>query len=171
MLEYLPYFFGVTFFLFGLYLFLISFKFYIPKYKSEVQKARYEKTLEKFGTFLKISSLVLMTSGAYDLITRDIERYRIVDVNKESEWTIKDKENLVKNCISETGQTGIDYPEITADYCNCSIEKIMNSMTRAEYRENLSKPKEEKLKEILPIVQSCVDLLKLRIDSIARQSN
>jgi hypothetical protein len=170
MINFLPYIFGLTNLLIGLYMFLLSFRLYKPKHKTDQQKERFEKTLNKFGTAIKICSIILILNGAYDLIKRDPERYRIGSVSNKKEWSNEDKESLIKNCIIETGQTGINYPQITKEYCDCSIEKIMDSRTREEYEKILSKPQTEKLKEMLSIVQDCVDELKQRIDSVDRKT-
>lgn len=165
MINYLPYIFGSTSFLIGLYLFLFSFKLYKPKHKTDEQKERYQKWIEKYGTIMKICSVILILKGSYDLIRHDPERYRIGNTNSNSEWTSEHRKILIKNCIRDAGPTAINYPQITKDYCNCSMDKIMKAMTLGQYEKNLSKPQAEQMKEILPIIQDCVDELRQLIDS------
>ena len=88
MINYLPYIFGLTSFLGGLYLFLLSFRLYKPKHKTEEQKERYSKSLEKFGTIMKVCSVILILNGSYDLIKRDPDRYSVGNGNRNSEWTV-----------------------------------------------------------------------------------
>ncbi|MCD8529151.1 MAG: hypothetical protein LRY27_04160 [Chitinophagales bacterium] len=165
----MPYIFGVTSLLLGLYLFLFSFRFYNPKHKTEEQKERYEKTLEKFGTIMKVCSVILVLKGAYDLINPDPNRYKIGNANSNSEWTLEDRTILVENCLRDAGPTTTNYPQITEEYCNCSMDKIMNAITKDEYEKTLSKSQEEQIKELLPIFQVCLDELKQRIDSVKNQ--
>lgn len=166
MTSSLPYIFGLTSFLGGLYLFLFSFRIYKPKHKTEEQKVRYEKSLEKFGTFIKVCSIILIINGSYDLIKRDSDRYKVGNEKKNTEWTSEDREILLKNCMRDAGPTATNYPEITKEYCNCSTEKIMKAMTKEQYAKSLLKPQDEQIKEVLPIFQDCLTELKQRIDSV-----
>ena len=169
MINYLPYIFGLTSFLIGLYLFLFSFRLYKPKHKRDEQKERYEKTLGKFGTLMKICSVILILNGSYDLITCDSGGYRVGDGNRNSEWTSEDRAILIKNCMRDAGPTATNYPQITKEYCECSIDKIMKAMTKDQYKKSLTKPQEEQIKEVLPLFQDCVDELEQRIDSVDSQ--
>ena len=168
MINYLPYIFGLTSFLIGLYLFLFSFRLYKPKHKTDEQKERYEKSLEKFGTLMKVCSVILILKGSYDLINPDPDRYRVG--NRNSEWTAEDRAILIKNCMRDAGPTAANYPQITKQYCDCSMDKIMKAMTKDQYEKSLLKPQEEQIKEVLPLFQDCVDELKQRIDSVDRQT-
>ena len=167
MTNYLPYIFGLTSFLGGLYLFLFSFRLYKPKHKAEEQKERYENSLEKFGTLMKVCSVILIINGSYDLIKHDPDRYRVGNGNKKTEWTSEDREILIKNCMRDAGPTATNYPQITKEYCDCSMDKIMKEMTKDQYIKILSKPQDEQIKEVLPIFQDCVTELKQRIDSVS----
>ncbi len=168
MINYLPYIFGLTSFLLGLYLLLYSFRLYKHKHNTEEQKERYEKSLEKFGTLMKVCSIILILKGSYDLINPDPNRYRVG--NRNSEWTSEDRIILIKNCMRDAGPTATNYPQITKDYCDCSMDKIMKAMIKDQYEKSLSKPQAEQIKEILPLFQNCVDELKQRIDSVDRKT-
>ncbi len=170
MINYLPYIFGLTSFLGGLYLFLLSFRLYKPKHKTEEQKERYSKSLEKFGTIMKVCSVILILNGSYDLIKRDPDRYSVGNGNRNSEWTSEDRAILIKNCMRDAGPTATNYPQITTEYCDCSMDKIMKAMTKDQYEKSLSKPQADQIKEVLPLFQDCVDELKQRIDSVDRQT-
>jgi len=170
MINYLPYIFGLASFLFGLYLFLFAFRIYKPKHKTEEQKERYERTLEKFGTLLKVCSIILILKGCYNLINTDPDRYKVGDKNSNSEWTFEDRTILIKNCMRDAAPTAKKYPQITKEYCTCSMDKIMKAMTKDQYEKSLSKPQEEQIKEVLPLFQDCVDELRQRIDSVDKQT-
>lgn len=169
MTNYLPYIFGLSSFLGGLYIFLVSFRLYKPKHKTEEKKERYEEWLKKFGFFMKICSVILILNGLYDLVIHNPDRYKIGYGNGTSEWTSGDRITLIKACMRDAGPTAINYPKITKEYCECSVDKIMKVMTEKQYEQSLSKPQEEQFKEIFPIIQECVTNLKRGIDSVDRQ--
>lgn len=169
MIYYLPYIFGLTFFLIGLYLFLLSFGLWKPKHKTEEQKAGFKKSLEKYETLWKVCSVILILNGSYDLIMRNPDRYRIGNSKRNSEWTSDDSAIFMKNCMRDAGPTATNYPQITKEYCDCSASKIMKAMTKEQYGKSLSEPQEDQIKEVLPIIQDCVDELKQRIDSVDRK--
>lgn len=170
MLHFLPYFFGIPFFLGGLYLFLLSFRLYTPKHKNEEQEAQHRKWLEKYGTLMKICSIALLLNGSYDLIMRDPERYSIGNGSSNTEWTPQYRATFIKNCIKDAGQTAATHPQITKEYCICSLNSITTAMTKDQYVKSLAKTQEEQLKEILPIIQGCLNELKQRIDSVNKQT-
>ena len=164
MITYLTYIFGLSSFLIGIYLLLLSFKLYKPKHKTEEQKDRYEKTFIKFGRLWKVASIVLILNGSYDLLTRDPNKYSFDTDNKNYQWTSEDREIHVKNCMQDAGSTATDYPEITKDYCECSVDKMMKVMSKEQVESILEKPQAEMINEIIPIIKDCVDELKKGID-------
>jgi hypothetical protein len=163
MTQYLPYIFGTISLLFGVFVFLFAFKIYKPKQTTEKEKERMERWHEKFGTFLKIASFLLIINGAYDLIANNQDRYRIGNTEK-TEWAEWDRQELIERCVREAGTTANIYPAITREYCECSIDKIMTTMSYMEYVENSEKPTDEQLSEIMPLIQSCTDELNRRIE-------
>ncbi|MCF6403680.1 hypothetical protein L3C95_12385 [Chitinophaga filiformis] len=168
--NFLPYIFGLTSFLCGLYLFLRSFGLWKPRHKTEEQRVRYVNPLEKYRTFWKVCSVILILNGSYDLIMRNPDRYRIGNAESKAEWALEDRAILIKNCMRDAGPTATNYPQIASEYCACSIDRIMTTMTKDQYVKSLSKPQEDQMKELLPIFQSCLDKLKQRIDSEDKQT-
>jgi len=166
MINYLPYIFGVTSFFGGLFMFLYSFRLYKPKFKNEYAKKRHEESLKKFGTLMKVCSIILILNGSYDLIKRDSDRYKIGSRNLE--WTQKDRDALIESCMRDVGATAINYPQITKEYCTCFVEKIMEGTTKSQYEKILTKSQEEQTNEILPIIQDCINELKQSIDILNR---
>lgn len=167
--NYLPYIFGLTSFLLGLYWFLRSFKIYRPKHLTAEQSAKFDNWLTKYGTLIKVISVILILKGSYDLLSPNPDRYTVGNVKKDYEWTTEDRDILIKNCMRDAGPTATNYPQITKEYCDCSMDKIMKAMTKDQYEKSLSKPQAEQIKEVLPIFQDCVDELKQRIDSVDRK--
>ncbi|MBI3233234.1 MAG: hypothetical protein HYZ42_04220, partial [Bacteroidetes bacterium] len=169
MSAYLPYIFGIPSLIGGLYLFLFSFRIHTPKHTIEKQEERYENTLDKYGTLMKIASILFILSGSYDLIFHNPNRYMVGNKKGDQSWTIKDRTILIQNCLRDAGPTSLNFPEITKDYCDCSVDKIMKALTKDQYEKSLAKPQAEQMKEILPIFQKCLDELKHRVDSVDKE--
>jgi len=164
MTNYLPYIFGLTSLFGGVYMFLLSFRFYKPKHKNQEEKKRYEDWLKKFGKFMKICSVVLILNGSYILIKGNSNMFRIV--NENSDWTLEERTYFIQECMREMNATK-DYPQITEDYCTCSADQIIKTMTRSQYFElNNTKTQEEQINVLTPILQECANEYKQRIDSV-----
>ncbi len=112
---------------------------------------------------------ILILNGSYDLIKRDPERYKIGLFSKGRQWTEEDRKILIQNCMRDAKTTAIEHPEITLNYCKCSMTKIMDSMSYDEYVKSLEKPQDEQMKIIVPIIQSCIDELRKGIDSVDKK--
>ena len=94
MNNYLPYIFGTSTLLAGIYLFLVSFGIYKPK-----KLDNNESLIEKYGTFIKIISIIMILRGGYNLLNPDPNRYKIGE-NKVNDLKEKFelKDILVKKC-------------------------------------------------------------------------
>lgn len=169
MITFLPYIFGLTSLLIGLYLFLRSFRIWKPRPRNKEQEERSEKMLKKYGTFMKVASIILILKGAYDLILPNPDRYGVGSHEKNTEWTSDDKALLVKNCIRDSGPNATTYPQLTKEYCDCSADRIMTAMTKEQYMKTLSKPFEEQVKEVVPVFQGCLTTFRQRIDSVEKR--
>jgi hypothetical protein len=163
MTQYIPYVFGAISFFVGLYLFLLSFKIYQPKNKTDDQKERMEKWYQKFGTLMKVVSIILIINGLYDLIARNPDRYKISEKEK-TEWTESDRQSLIKGCLKDAQESATLYPEFTKEFCECTIDKIMTNMTYEEYIESHKLPKEEQVANTKSLIQDCLDELQRKIE-------
>jgi hypothetical protein len=161
MIQYLPYIFGTVSFVGGVWLFLFSFKIYEPKAKTEEQKERITKLHSKFGTFIKVISVVLIINGAYDLIARNPERYRIGSKGK-TEWQNSHRKELIKKCMNRA-PTSVKFPKITKEYCECSSDKIINNLTYQEYVEIMERRKEKRMKALKEVVGGCLSQMRNKI--------
>ena len=164
--TYLPYVFGVTSFLLGLFMFLALFKIYKPKYKNEQQKIKIDNLHAKYGTILKIISVVLILRGGYTLLNPTPDRYKMGSIKEMSRWTSDARNILITNCNRDAGPKAKIYPIETNEYCECSTDKIMEAFTQKEYEVILQRPQEEQLKLLLPVFQDCLTELRKRTDSI-----
>ncbi|SFP01072.1 hypothetical protein SAMN05428949_7163 [Chitinophaga sp. YR627] len=168
-MTFLPYIFGLTSLLIGLYLFLRSFRIWKPRPRNKEQEERSDKMLEKYGTFMKVASIILILKGAYDLAVPNPDRYRIGNRQQNTEWTPEYRAIFIKNCMRDAGPTATNYPQLAKEYCDCSADRIMAAMTREQYEKTLSKSFEEQVKEVMPVFQGCVDRLRQQIDSVTKR--
>ncbi len=74
----------------------------------------------------------------------------------QEQWTTEDRNSLISKCIKETGANGTKYPELTENYCACSIDNILAEFTKPEYLELIKRPIEEQIKISLPTFQECL---------------
>jgi hypothetical protein len=169
--NYLPYILGLISFLGGIYIFLISFKIYRPKLKTEEKKIKLDESLKKFGTLMKICSIIMILNGSYDLIKHDPNRYIVKSKNINNEWTKEDREELLRYSLKATEKELIIYPTIIREYCECSVEKIMSTMTKEQYLELSKRPQNERNNYIKNLVQDCINQLKNQVDSIVKTKN
>lgn len=165
IINYSPYINGAIFFIVGLYAFLLTFKIYIPKYKTVEQALRIDNLLGSWGKWGKFGSIFMMLFGAYNLIRHDPNMYRLNSTIENNQWTEKDRGEMIKSCMKSAVVASKKYPQITLDYCTCSIDKIMHSFGRREYIENLSKSANEQYKIDSPHIQGCLINFSHRVDS------
>jgi hypothetical protein len=169
IINYYPYISGSVSFLFGLYLFLLTFRIYKPKYKTVEQALKIDGLLKTWGNWWKVGSIVMILFGAYNLIWHDPDFYRLNSTVENSKWTNKDKAVLIKMCMKGAVVGSKKYPQITLDYCTCSVDKIMKSIGRKEYIENSSKSADEQYKIDSPFIQGCLIIFSHQIDSIKQE--
>ncbi len=171
--NYLPYILGASFFLLGIYIFLVSFKIYKPQFKSDERKVKHDIWLQKFGSFAKPASILLILNGGYDLIYQDVERYRYF--KPKTEWNNEIKDSMVVGCLREAKVLSAKYPDIAICYCECAFEKTSKKMSSQEYLTIVNNPNEkEKADLIMPTIQGCLDEVKRKIavaDSLASVHN
>ncbi len=170
IINYLPYVYGLVYFLTGLYFFLVSFGIYNPKYKTEEQQLKVAGWLNRRGKLWKFGSIFLMLYGTYTLIRHDPNMYRLDSAIENEKWTNKDKAVLMKMCLRDVGFAAKKYPQITFDYCTCTTDKIMQGMGRKEYIDVLSKSADVQYKIDSPFIQGCLIIFSRQVDSIKKQA-
>lgn len=76
---------------------------------------------------------------------------------KEKEvWNNEDSKVMVNQCIRDSKEMGVKYPEFTKEYCNCSTKKVQDAMSKQKYNEFLKKSLLEQTDILLPIFQDCL---------------
>jgi hypothetical protein len=78
--------------------------------------------IEKRKNYFKIISILLVGSAIYSIIN--------LNFNKNKDWTEKDKQLWKRACITTKDSLNQKYPKYYEEYCNCAIEKIMQSLAR-----------------------------------------
>ncbi len=165
--NYLHYIFGLTSLVAGLYLFLLSFNLYKPKYKTDTQLG-IKRILEKYNTIARICSVILIIKGSYDLINPNHKGYSLGD-KKTTEWAKGDRETLIQICISRVKPTS-NYSKITTEYCECSTNKVIEKISKKEYKYYASQSEEIQKKEFIPIFQDCLTEFKQNIAIVRKDS-
>ena len=112
---------------------------------------------------MKIGSIFLIANGAYDLLNRDSTRYSI-GTTKKVEWSSEDREILIGTCMRDASTTAKNFPKITREYCECSVDIVIENITYLEYMENLNKTTEEQVKILFPLIQDCLTEHRRRLD-------
>jgi hypothetical protein len=75
---------------------------------------------------------------------------------EKREWTEADRRSLVENCIRDSKDMAVQYPDLTRAYCNCSNDKIVSRFTKAEYVDIIRKSMEEQKPILIPVFQDCL---------------
>jgi hypothetical protein len=82
----------------------------------------------------------------------------IQDLNKSRNeklyWTEQDCSDMVERCIIDSEQNGIDFPELTKEYCECSSKLVIAKVQKKEYLSLLRKSMDEKAEKLLPIFEN-----------------
>ena len=85
----------------------------------------------------------------------------IIDSRKEAEkWKAGDFEALVEKCLGDSKKMAVKYPDLSREYCECSMEKIQNKFNREDYIKISKKSIEEQSQYLMPVFQECLDNYK-----------
>jgi hypothetical protein len=159
------YIFGFLTLISGLFLFLLSFNFYTPKFRSEESRDRFNIKFLKYRTIIKIFSIAWILYGGYSLLIKDSSSMYIGNQKSFRKWTLEDKQNLINRCMIDAQISAVNYPEITKEYCECSMSRIIDSLSYDEYQESLKKSQKDQMDLIMPIIKDCLNEYKFRLDS------
>jgi hypothetical protein len=114
--------------------------------------------------------IVLIILGSSYGIYTGIGDLRQSQKEKE-EWIDADRKVLVENCIRDSKDMAVKYPDHTQDYCECSNDKILSRFTKAEYIDIIGKSIEEQKLLLMPVFQDCLtdyeNKLKVQDDNCA----
>lgn len=87
----------------------------------------------------------------------------------QKEWQEKDFKEMVDQCILDSKDMATKYPELTKDYCNCSIKQIQAKFSKEEYNKTLGKSIEEQKQIVLPAFETCLKEYQNKIKEQEKQ--
>jgi uncharacterized membrane protein len=149
-------------FIIGVYFFLHSFEIIKITPKNETQRERQLVYKKKFGKLMKICSVILIFSSLIQFIFNKkspSEEKKLVN-----NWTLADKEAIIKTCIRDSGKMGQENLVLTKEYCECSANNVVSAFKKEDYIKNLSKSKEEQIEILMPIIIECKKVLDSKIE-------
>ncbi|WP_040495967.1 hypothetical protein [Fulvivirga imtechensis] len=82
---------------------------------------------------------------------------------KKKNWKRGDFKVLVQKCLKNAGKMTEDYPDLTKEYCECSIKEVQKKLTRKEYFKASSKNIERQIQILYPIFEDCLEAYKANI--------
>ena len=104
---------------------------------------------------------VIIILAAYGIYSG---RNELLDAKKEQAgWAAGDLDILVSKCIEDSREMATSYPQQTKDYCECSMQRIQDKFSKAEYLEISRKTVEEQTRLLLPVFQNCLSEYQSRI--------
>ena len=112
--------------------------------------------------------LIILSSG-YGIFTgiKDLRQSQIEQIERDK-WTEADKKTLVDNCIRDSKDMAVKYPDLTRIYCDCSIDRILSRFTKNEYIGTIDKSIGEQKKILLPVFQECLTEYQNKIKEAGR---
>jgi len=156
----------VLYVIIGVWMFMLSYGIHLPPIKNDDVRKKFDEWVLKYGKVMRISSIVLIVIGLVQIFFLP-GVFMHSSVNKEmTEWTDKNKQLFVNNCIESAVTMKKKYPEMTHQYCECALQKIMDSMNYEEYVSTLNKTKEEQMQLMMPTVEDCLSEFSYKRDSI-----
>lgn len=110
--------------------------------------------------------ILIILSSSYGIYTgiRDLRQSQ----KEKEEWTKADRKVLVENCIRDTKDMAVKYPDLTRVYCDCSNDKILSRFTKAEYIDIIGKSIEEQKPILMPVFQDCLTEYQNKIKEAGR---
>ncbi|UII34694.1 hypothetical protein LVD17_12830 [Fulvivirga ulvae] len=102
------------------------------------------------------------------LITGYSIYFFISDNRKSSQWTYEDGQVIINQCLKDAGEMTSNYPELTENYCRCSMVKIRNKFSREEYIEIVALSLKDQSKLLSPVFEDCLNDYKKKIEEIRR---
>ncbi|GEM_PF-2233919 len=101
--------------------------------------------------------IIISSFGIYNGLTSLTE-----DAINEN-WQTKDRTLLIDKCLKDAGEISIKYPDLSLEYCSCSIQKIQDQFSKREYLEISSEPMNSQLEKLFPVIEACQTELQSKI--------
>ncbi|MES2411223.1 MAG: hypothetical protein V4535_07230 [Bacteroidota bacterium] len=118
------------------------------------------------GSFIKrnpwIIIPILLIIGF--IFFNDLEEF-LYQKKQQTVWQENDTTEMVKNCILETKELGKKYPEMTKEYCDCSVTQFQAKFSKQEYNKMIKLSIEKQLEIAMPVIESCLKEYQNQIKS------
>lgn len=96
-----------------------------------------------------------------------IASYNIYNgVNKRSEWTKESTNDLVESCLRNPSNMTEEYPELTKEYCKCSVGNIQTEYTYNEYVKISKQSPEVQNEKLIPSFEKCFTEYQEKINNL-----
>ena len=106
----------------------------------------------------KIVAVVCAASGLYTLLLAKPSDYEVGGA--KNTWTDEDKSVMVKNCLRDSKEMAIRYPQAMGKYCDCSVGGIMANISKEDYLKELKKPFQDQVQSQMPYFKVCLEDLR-----------
>ena len=115
------------------------------------QQDNAQKSFMKRNPWIIIPAILIM---GYVLFTQLSDT---MDQKEEKEsWNNEDTKVMVDQCLRDSKDMAVKYPELTKEYCDCSTKQIQDAMTKAKYIETTNKSIDEQKDILVPVFQNCL---------------
>ena len=113
----------------------------------------------------------LMAVGSAYGIFNGISQLKQSQKEREAEqlWNESDRQILIANCIRDSKDNGVKYANLTREYCDCSMNRIMSRLTKSEYVDVIGKSIDDQKTILMPIFQDCLTEYQKKINASGRQ--
>lgn len=124
-------------------------------------KTEEEKTTKSFAQKYPWIIIPVILVMGYVVVTE----YKSFKANKDKKeiWNDEDFKQMTNQCVLDSKEMGVNYPELTKEYCECSTKQIQTAMTKAQYTETITKSISEQTTILLPIFQDCLTAYQNKI--------
>ncbi len=85
------------------------------------------------------------------------------------QWNESDRQILIANCIRDSKGNGVKYADLTREYCDCSMNRIMSRLTKSEYVDVTGESIDDQKTILMPIFQDCLTEYQKKINASGRQ--
>jgi hypothetical protein len=102
----------------------------------------------KFQRYIAIGVIALV---AVLIVVKIIVNQR----EKSLKWEEEDRQIMIDQCLHDLSGRAVLFPDISLEYCECTTDTLMSHYSKYEYFENMAKSREERSKEMTPVILEC----------------
>lgn len=91
-------------------------------------------------------------------------------LTSDNKWTNRLKNDVVERCIKDSGNNGIEFPELTKEYCECTMKEIEEQYSLNEYLRIVQLPIDEQGEYLMGVIQNCLPEYRTKINSLKEKT-